>query len=370
LNRAVAAILLLLAAACARAGQPPRAPVPASFDSLTSTEVAPGVVHRSVWDARGPWAIQLLDIDLAVCKPALRARKPGPPLAARATTSSLGSTDLAAINADFFMLPGGTPVGPHVEAGEVLVGPGRRPAFLVSQDGWNAGRATLVGSVRHGTDSSAVAQVNRPLAGDSSLTLYTTWYGDTVAASRTAPALHVRLLAQNVGIISAVVDTTFALQTGSVAMRATGRAGTWLTRRRAGDTIAWNVRVERPDGQAVVEAVGGFPLIVQNGRDVVAQQEGVNESFGARRHPRTAVGWDAQRLLLVVVDGRQPPWSDGMTLSELAAFFIRLGATDAINLDGGGSSALVIRGRVVNKPSDAQGERAVGNALVLSGCDR
>jgi exopolysaccharide biosynthesis protein len=86
------------------------------------------------------------------------------------------------------------------------------------------------------------------------------------------------------------------------------------------------------------------------------------------RHPRTAIGWNGRRLFLVVVDGRQPPWSDGMTLDEMTWLFQRLRATDALNLDGGGSSALVLNGRVVNRPSDREGERAVGNALALGGC--
>jgi exopolysaccharide biosynthesis protein len=57
-----------------------------------------------------------------------------------------------------------------------------------------------------------------------------------------------------------------------------------------------------------------------------------------------------------------------MTLDELAALMLRLGAREALNLDGGGSSALVVRGMVRNRPSDATGERAVGNALALERC--
>ncbi|NIP83786.1 MAG: sporulation protein, partial [Gemmatimonadetes bacterium] len=101
----------------------------------------------------------------------------------------------------------------------------------------------------------------------------------------------------------------------------------------------------------------------------VAEQEGVIESFGAARHPRTAVGWDAGRVLWVVVDGRQPPHSVGMSLPELEALLLRLGASDAINLDGGGSTTLAVGGRVANRPSDAEGERPVANALVLERCD-
>jgi exopolysaccharide biosynthesis protein len=65
------------------------------------------------------------------------------------------------------------------------------------------------------------------------------------------------------------------------------------------------------------------------------------------------------------VDGRQPELSVGMTLAELASLLIELGAVEAVNMDGGGSTAMVIRGRVVNSPSDLSGERAVGDALLV-----
>jgi exopolysaccharide biosynthesis protein len=98
-------------------------------------------------------------------------------------------------------------------------------------------------------------------------------------------------------------------------------------------------------------------------------------SFRAR-NPRTAVGLanKGRRLLLVVIDGRQPNYSLGTSLRETAEIMLALGARDAINLDGGGSSALVFRDstrtmRVANKPSDAGGERAVGDALaIVKGC--
>ena len=71
-----------------------------------------------------------------------------------------------------------------------------------------------------------------------------------------------------------------------------------------------------------------------------------------------------RKLLLVAVDGRQPGYSVGMTLEELAHFFLKLGAVDAMNLDGGGSTTMVIGGEVVNSPSDGR-ERPVGSALLV-----
>ena len=127
------------------------------------------------------------------------------------------------------------------------------------------------------------------------------------------------------------------------------------------------------------EAVGGRPVLV---RDSVIGGEVDTEgqpSFATGRHPRTAIGIAnrGRRLLLVVVDGRQTPYSDGMTLRELATVMLALGARDALNLDGGGSTTLVYADpdsggalRVANRPSDAAGERPVGNALVIvKGCD-
>ena len=125
-----------------------------------------------------------------------------------------------------------------------------------------------------------------------------------------------------------------------------------------------------------LEAVGGRPVVASDSV-VVPQVDSGAASFSTSRHPRTAAGIASggRRLLLVTVDGRQKPYSDGMTLRELANLMLALGARDAINLDGGGSTAMVMKTpatrqlTVVNKPSDATGERAVGNALaVVKGC--
>ena len=123
-----------------------------------------------------------------------------------------------------------------------------------------------------------------------------------------------------------------------------------------------------------MEAVGGRPVLVRAG----AIRPGVDSggAFATSRHPRTAVGIarDGKRVMLVTVDGRQKPYSDGMTLREIAELMLVLGARDALNLDGGGSTTMVVANAagvpsVVNRPSDAGGERPVGNALaIVRGC--
>jgi hypothetical protein len=124
------------------------------------------------------------------------------------------------------------------------------------------------------------------------------------------------------------------------------------------------------------ETVGGRGVLLIDsvvGADV--DKEG-NAGFQGL-NPRTAAGiarvGTSQRLLLAVIDGRQPGYSVGMTLRQTAELLQSLGAQRAINLDGGGSSAMIVRDnatgalRVRNKPSDPTGERPVGNALAVLG---
>jgi exopolysaccharide biosynthesis protein len=115
--------------------------------------------------------------------------------------------------------------------------------------------------------------------------------------------------------------------------------------------------------------IGGWPRIVRAGRSVAQDAdvvEGTFTRFSSARHPRTAVGFskDSATLYLVTVDGRRESDS-GMSLAELADAMIHLGAYDAMNFDGGGSTTMVIDGKVVNHPSDQSGERPVGSALLV-----
>jgi exopolysaccharide biosynthesis protein len=95
--------------------------------------------------------------------------------------------------------------------------------------------------------------------------------------------------------------------------------------------------------------------------------EGTFPRFSVTRHPRTGVGFsrDSTTLYLITVDGRSES-SSGMSLAEFASLMQVLGVAQGLNLDGGGSTTLVIRGHVVNHPSDSTGERTVGNALLVT----
>lgn len=152
---------------------------------------------------------------------------------------------------------------------------------------------------------------------------------------------------------------TFAWRPGS---------GPWFgTPRLQGDSLlvlGWPLPLRRADGLS--EALSGYPVLLKDGEIVGDLGVSTGPGFAAERHPRTAVAWDAPRRLawLVVVEGRIDE-SAGMTLPELTDLLLALGATDALNLDGGGSSAMTIHGRLVSRASDASGERPVANALGL-----
>jgi exopolysaccharide biosynthesis protein len=124
-----------------------------------------------------------------------------------------------------------------------------------------------------------------------------------------------------------------------------------------GDRLTVVAQTE-PDLSAVRTAIGAGTHLVSAGNPLPKERP------DAPRHPRTAVGWNAKSLFFFVVDGRRPPLVVGMTYSELAALAARYGCEQAVALDGGGSSTMVINARVVNTPSDGE-QRPLANALIL-----
>ena len=100
---------------------------------------------------------------------------------------------------------------------------------------------------------------------------------------------------------------------------------------------------------------------------LLKNRNGFYYNWVVRRHPRTAVGVTKDnKMYIAVVYGRQPRVSAGATITEMALLLKALGAEHAINLDGGGSSMMVVNGQKTGRSSDASGERAVGDALLIT----
>lgn len=114
------------------------------------------------------------------------------------------------------------------------------------------------------------------------------------------------------------------------------------------------------------DIVNGVPQLIKNGKiEITWQEEKAGKSFVETRHPRTAVAkLKDGKFLMIAVDGRQEA-SAGIDLENLAKLLLEFGATDAMNLDGGGSTTMFLNGKVVNKPSDKEGERKVGDAILV-----
>lgn len=113
-----------------------------------------------------------------------------------------------------------------------------------------------------------------------------------------------------------------------------------------------------PDMTGCRTAIGGGPRLVVNGKPLGGWRS-PND-----RHPRTAVGWNDDHLYLLLVDGRQPGLSVGMSFTELANYFVKLGCTSAVNLDGGGSASMWLFGNTVSSPSEGR-ERPIANGVVI-----
>jgi hypothetical protein len=120
------------------------------------------------------------------------------------------------------------------------------------------------------------------------------------------------------------------------------------------------------DWERAGHAVGGAGLLLLDGRIFEEWgEERIAQGFDTTRHPRTMIGDDGTSIWLVTVDGRQPWLSLGMSFRELQGLAARLGLRSALNLDGGGSTTMVVRGAVVNHPSDQAGPRKVSDAIVV-----
>lgn len=118
----------------------------------------------------------------------------------------------------------------------------------------------------------------------------------------------------------------------------------------------------------VQTAVGGGPVLVQHGEVQVTNNEELKFAGKAinDKHPRTAMGYTADgKLIFLVIEGRFPGKAEGATLVQEATMLKQIGCVEALNLDGGGSSCLLINGKQTITPSDKQGQRAVPAVILI-----
>jgi hypothetical protein len=394
-SRPTVAVLGSLLVACAPAMHPPPATTSAA------RELAPGVSYSQFTDPRGPWAFNLVRVDLRRANieirnvrafDALKGRERVSEMARRVNTT--GVRVLAAVNADFFNLESGENENNQVIAGEWWKGlkvtdspydtwdnahaqfgidGTRRPLidrFILDGKAWDRGVMTPIITVNF-----------NPSGKPEGTALYTSRFGaatprDTTrrtveAALASAGKRGDTLLFVRRGAVAASSGSSIPAGGAVLAAYGSGLRGEEIQKMGDGDTVkillATLPRIPRGATPAMI--IGGWPRILRDGENVAGEAatiEGTLSRNAEARHPRTAVGFsrDSSTLILLTVDGRSEN-SGGMTLVELANVMRELGAWQAMNFDGGGSTTMVVEGKVVNHPSDKEGERAVGNAVLV-----
>ncbi|MGH3239360.1 MAG: phosphodiester glycosidase family protein [Spirillospora sp.] len=229
-----------------------------------------------------------------------------------------------------------------------------------------------------GDQPTEKAQHDLKCTDDSELVAFTPEWGVPPKGAGAEAVLDAR------GRVTAVnTSRGAAVPTGGKTVQATGQSAAWLLDHvEVGDRLRVSERVEDSRGRRVALTSGTTilqvgPTLVRDGRvSVNAQADGLIREGGdqtftynwtVRANPRSMIGMDRKgRLMLVVVDGRQDGYSEGLGIAQTGELMKLLGAKEAMNLDGGGSSVLVTEpGGIVNRPSDATGQRSLGNVILV-----
>lgn len=344
---------------------------------VSQRTVAPGVLHKE-FTLPGPYTLDVLEVALAnpfITLESYRSNGLTKTTVQAAANDRAGHRVIGAVNADFFSFETGWPVGNQVVNGVVALGVSSSRSHLAVDSGKKPfiERLAFTGRVwSAGGASSAVSQVNTDRAAGA-MVFYTPFRGATTGTDaagaecavefldppRAGDTLMARVIATSPGNMSIP-------SAGGILSAAPGTPATFVTNMQVGDTIRLFLGFNRPL-HSIVQALGGAGRFLSGGRNVtdsMSALEGITTSFTGARHPRTFVGINADTSVLYVctVDGRQAS-SIGMTFAEMAGFMMSIGASDAFNFDGGGSTTMVVRGEIVNSPSDPAGERSVANSL-------
>jgi exopolysaccharide biosynthesis protein len=360
-------------------------PVRAQEKAPKSEFIAPGIEHiqitrgyKSDKEATGPWFINMLRIDLT--KARLRMVHAMDEAVGLETVSSLATRygALAAINSGYFRTTGtyrGDSVGVDLLDGKILSESNNTRAAVGLIEGKDAqqvifGHIKFEGQLSAGRSRHDINGLNRPRA-DNELLIFTPEFHRTTLTDPTGLEIVVRRSRvteiRDMRGSSTIPADGFVISTG-------GSAREWaLKNLRVNSSVALTMKLSPTESdqtelwKQATNIVGGGPQLIKDGRvDITNAAEKIASAFVNDGHPRTAIAkLKSGQLLLVTVDGRQPGESIGMSLTMLADLLIEFGAVEAINLDGGGSTTMVIKNKLVNKPSDATGERPVSDAILV-----
>lgn len=352
---------------------------------VRSTELADGLIYTRILDHKGPRPkrIKILEVDPATSL-SVDVTLAGDKISGLQRTSSISSDEgaLAAVNGTFY-LPSGRPVGvfsedadfkttPLVSGNAVALTPDEQQTFI----GRPTTRVTLYRPFTEQTHKVNEWNAGDPLSGQ--IGGYSVAGGSAARPPRDAcsarlqPSSDVMWSASGVGyegdyVVEKIKCDSSRLRRGGGVVLSTpddgNKKANLISTLYPNETTRLSFSVGWPQ---VFDAMAGNPVLVENGENIGYK---CDSSF-CKKQPRTGIGVTAEnKILLVTVDGRQKRYSVGMNLFQFGRLFQSLGAVYALNLDGGGSTTMVVDGEVKNRPSDGS-ERSVGSAvLVLPGPD-
>jgi exopolysaccharide biosynthesis protein len=356
------------------------------YAGTKSEFIAPGIEHiqitrgyKSEKEATGPWFINLLRIDLT--KARLRMVHAMDEAVGLETVTSMAARygALAAVNSGYFRTTGtyrGDSVGIEVLNGKLLSESNnvRAAAGLIERDGKQElifGHIKFDGQLVAGAQARHVINgLNRP-RGENELIIFTPEFHRTTLTDPTGLELTVR---RERIVERRDLKGSSTIPADGYVISVAGAARQWaLEKLRVGTRVKLDLDWSPTETEQTAfwkqaaNIIGGGPQLIRNGHvEITNAAEKILPAFVSDFHPRTAIAkLKSGQILLVVVDGRQPGVSAGMSLTMLADLLIEFDAIEAINLDGGGSTTMVIRNKLVNKPSDATGERPVSDAILI-----
>ena len=335
----------------------------------------------------GPFSIHVIEADLTNDDLSLMAwRSGGLTTSSRqiSDATSAGNRVLGGINADFFSFQTTLPIGNQVTNGEWVYGIHSRRSHVLQNDSGEIimEPVSFLGEITLSDGATvSVTGVNRHRANDQAM-FYNHHYQGTSRNDSTGVELAISLvpghkwLAGNTVqvVVDQAIDGYFTSIDSNQKLLSIGKNHPdyeVYSSIASDDTLSLFLGFKNPELKNITQVVGGGGRILRDGVDATNENqeiEGIAEAFLQTRHPRSvvAVNQDASKLWLLVIDGRQAS-SLGMNFPEMADYLIKLGAWNAVNLDGGGSSTMIFNQQVVNSPSDPTGERSVTNVLMLVG---
>lgn len=273
---------------------------------------------------------------------------------------------LVAMNGGYFTIAGrerGAPIGTIMTGGRMVNAPytGRTTMGWSGMDSVLTGRIGLRTTVDFpGIGFMEVTAINQP-AVKNGVVLYTEHFGARTPVSSDS-VIEMVLDGDVVEDVRRVGGNPF--EPGKSVLAVYGTPTRYISSVQPGDVLKVSqvIAGDDPQWNAVREAVQGGPCLIRNGQ-TVTEDERMEDSFLNRRHPRTVLGrTEKGEWLFFVGDGRSAIHSVGFTLQEVTDILKKMGVVHALNLDGGGSSTMLERGRVLNVLSDGR-ERPISYGI-------